>query len=147
MVPVPRAHSTAVYQMLHLWALLSQLRRPPDFSGLLRYSAGWRLSLASEQSPDNGTPLDKVGTSFILTCGNNRPAPGRTASSTEPGCGGYLVIWKYHSTTQEGGLTSLAVLCVPTIRMKEAGCLSKVTDCQDLRGNTILQVSWCSWPG
>lgn len=29
-------------------------------------------------------------------------------------------------------LTSFAVLCVPTIRMKEAGCLSKVTDCQDL---------------
>lgn len=29
-------------------------------------------------------------------------------------------------------LTSLAVLCVPTMRIKEAGCLSKVTDCQDL---------------
>lgn len=25
------------------------------------------------------------------------------------------------------------MLCVPTIRIKEAGCLSKLTDCQDLQ--------------
>lgn len=30
-------------------------------------------------------------------------------------------------------LTSLAVLCVPTMRMKEAGCLSKRRVCHDLR--------------
>lgn len=54
------------------------------------------------------------------------------------GCGGYLVVRKCRFSSQERALTSFAVLCVPTIRMKDAGCLSKVTDCQDLKGNNHL---------
>lgn len=43
--------------------------------------------------------------------------------------------------------TSFAVLCVPTIRMKEAGCLSKVTDCQDLQETLVLSATMvhCCW--
>lgn len=43
--------------------------------------------------------------------------------------------------------TSFAVLCVPTIRMKEAGCLSKLTDCQDLQETLVLSATMvhCCW--
>lgn len=43
--------------------------------------------------------------------------------------------------------TSFAVLCVPTIRMKDAGRLSKVTDCQDLQETLVLSATMvhCCW--
>lgn len=77
------------------------------------------------------------------SCG---PGPGSPGPDSSLLSSLWLLCCSGHSKWTQWN-TSFAVLCVPTIRMKEAGCLSKVTDCQDLQETLVLSATMvhCCW--